>query len=126
MNERVIVVAPPDEYYPKAIVYGWGMIVRKSVRTEVRFDSGGGGVFPHELIHPEPQTWAAVATHLRRVGWTVDYKPLDGFPPYLWMSQDGVSGSDYRSGSPDAPPEAVMRDSYAAKYIGFTHLAATG
>lgn len=53
---RVAVVDPPDEHCDHEIVFGVGVVTYKAERTEVHFDSGSGGMFPHRLIcYPKPE-----------------------------------------------------------------------
>lgn len=51
---RVAVVSTADEHCPHDIVWGVGVVTHKGSHTEVAFDDGNGGVFPHWRIrHPE-------------------------------------------------------------------------
>jgi hypothetical protein len=71
-------------------------------------------------------SWKETGALLRAKGWTIQYLPLDGFPPYVWRSPDGLSGSDYRSYHPTIPPDAVMQYACRRGDVEFTHLTAPG
>jgi len=75
-----------------------------------------------------PTTWAEVAAHLRRNGWTVRKRPLGwgDYPPYEWRSPDGCSGNTWRSHDPDSPPEEVMRDAHRSGLVDFLLLQPVG
>ena len=47
---RVLVVTPPDEHCDREVMWGAGVVTYTAERTEVIFDSGGGGMFPNHWI----------------------------------------------------------------------------
>jgi hypothetical protein len=129
---RVAVISSPDGNCERDVIWGVGVITHIGSRTEVHFDNGNGGMFPHECIYPEltsaaPErvSWREVSGHLRTNGWKLTYQPVDGLPPYHWRSPQGISGSEFRSNDPDNPPEAVMLEAIRDGLVEFTHLAPT-
>ncbi len=122
---RVIVASMPDRHCDHAVVFGHGRVTYTAERTEVMFDNGSGGMFPHKNVHPEPKTWADVGHWLRLVGWEVSYEPTS-LPPICWRCPADGDTVSYRSASPDEPPEGVMAAAYAKGDIGFLHLKAEG
>jgi hypothetical protein len=123
---RAIVMSLPDKDCERCLVWGHGVVNYTEERTEVYFDDGSGGMWPHAWIYPEPKTWADVGYWLRLVGWEIRPVPVpaSGLPQLLWRAPDGISAHDFRSDSPDAPPEAVMEYAFRRGDIGFVCLGA--
>lgn len=122
---RVTVATPPDKDCDRWIVWGHGKVTftEAAGRTEVHFDSGSGGMWPHRFIYHEPKTWEDVRYWLLFIGWEVEDKPLLGLPPVVWQTPDGLSGRDFRHGYDEFIADAVIREAYRRGDIGFIHLA---
>lgn len=130
LRQRVWVISSPDANCAEDVIWGRGTITHIGSRTEVMFDNGSGGMFPHDCIYPEvtspcPEkvSWREVSGYLRVNGWEVTYSPIDGLPAFKWRSPDGISGSDFRSNHPDSPPEAVMAAAFKAGLVRFIELS---